>query len=151
MKSSMKFFLIIIAIVMSVVSGTLTTTQTDDETETPFAEYDDTLVESTVQSSLLGKNRFLAEKKSRVVMTCDKFPRVCRAAGSNGRDCCKKKCVDVMTDRVNCEMCGRKCRYLEMCCKGECVNPSWDEKNCGQCNNKCKKGDTCVYGMCSYA
>ncbi|KAF6173247.1 hypothetical protein GIB67_026942 [Kingdonia uniflora] len=150
MKSSMKLFLII-AIVMSVVSSTLTATQTDDETENPFAEYDDTLVESTVQSSLLGKNRFLAKKKGWVVMTCDKFPRVCGAAWSNGPDCCKKICVDVMTDRVNCGMCGRKCRYSEMCCKGKCVNPSWDEKNCGQCNNKCKKGDTCFYGMCSYA
>ncbi|KAJ6999404.1 hypothetical protein D5086_003755 [Populus alba] len=100
-------------------------------------------------SSLRGANRFLAQ--TRGVMTCDKYPRVCRVKGSPGPDCCKKKCVNVMTDRLNCGMCGKKCKYPEICCKGQCVNPMSDKKNCGGCGNKCKKGSKCQYGMCSYA
>ncbi|KAJ6706778.1 hypothetical protein OIU85_027160 [Salix viminalis] len=50
-------------------------------------------------SSLRGANRFLAQK-TRAVMTCNKYPRVCRAKGSPGPDCCKKKCVSVLTDRA---------------------------------------------------
>ncbi|KAF8414125.1 hypothetical protein HHK36_002124 [Tetracentron sinense] len=108
------------------------------------------LLENEQPFSLRGTSRFLAQTP-RVVMTCNKFPRVCRAKGSPGPDCCKKKCVNVTTDRSNCGMCGRKCKYSEMCCKGECVNPSFDKKHCGKCNSKCKKGSSCVYGMCSYA
>ncbi|KAG2688363.1 hypothetical protein I3760_09G092800 [Carya illinoinensis] len=98
-----------------------------------------------------GSLRFLSEIKPRVPMTCDKYPRVCRAKGSTGPDCCKKKCVNVMTDRLNCGKCGKKCKYSELCCKGQCVNPRSDRKHCGSCGNKCKKGSLCVYGMCSYA
>ncbi|CAL5410646.1 unnamed protein product [Camellia sinensis] len=101
--------------------------------------------------SLRGTNRFLAQKMVRVNMTCDKYPKVCRAKGSPGRDCCKKKCVDVRTDRLNCGMCGKKCKYSEICCKGACVNPRDNKKHCGSCDNKCDKGSLCVYGMCSYA
>ncbi|KAL9662137.1 hypothetical protein QQ045_026967 [Rhodiola kirilowii] len=84
-------------------------------------------------------------------MTCNKYPRVCWQRGSPGRDCCKKKCVNVRTDKQNCGWCGRKCRYSEICCKGKCVNPKWDKKHCGGCNVKCKRGRKCEYGMCSYA
>ncbi|RVW46041.1 Stigma-specific STIG1-like protein 1 [Vitis vinifera] len=71
--------------------------------------------------------------------------------GSAGKYCCKKKCVNVRTDRLNCGACGKKCRYSEICCKGECVNPSSDRRNCGGCGKKCKKGSLCVHGMCSYS
>ncbi|XP_010252477.1 PREDICTED: stigma-specific STIG1-like protein 1 [Nelumbo nucifera] len=120
------------------------TTYSDDEPEIP-------LTESEQPSSLRGTSRFLAQVKGQAVMTCDKFPRVCRGKGSPGPDCCKKKCVNVLTDRLNCGMCGRKCKYSQICCRGECVNPLVDKKHCGQCTNKCKKGSKCVYGMCSYA
>ncbi|KAF1882023.1 hypothetical protein Lal_00038666 [Lupinus albus] len=50
-------------------------------------------------------------------MSCDKNPRVCRIKGSEGHDCCRKKCVNVSTDRNNCGECGKKCKYLETCCK----------------------------------
>ncbi|KAK4360914.1 hypothetical protein RND71_019866 [Anisodus tanguticus] len=83
--------------------------------------------------------------------TCNKYPRVCAAKGSRGPDCCRKKCVNVMTDRFNCGKCGRKCGYLEMCCEGWCVNTYFNKRHCGNCNNSCKKGSTCSYGMCSYA
>ncbi|XWS12867.1 hypothetical protein CRYUN_Cryun37aG0127400 [Craigia yunnanensis] len=95
-------------------------------------------------------SRFLAQKP-RAVMTCNKYPSVCRVAGSPGHDCCKKKCVNVKTDRLNCGMCGKKCKYSEICCKGHCVNPMSQKNHCGGCNNKCNKGSKCLYGMCSYA
>nr|DAD23436.1 TPA_asm: hypothetical protein HUJ06_024899 [Nelumbo nucifera] len=109
--------------------------------------------EASLSVSVGGRtSRFLAAKTpSSSQMTCDKFPRICRAKGSPGSDCCKKKCVDVMTDRSNCWMCGYKCKYPEVCCKGSCVNTSFDRNNCGGCNNKCKKGETCAYGLCNYA
>ncbi|XP_065879285.1 stigma-specific STIG1-like protein 1 [Euphorbia lathyris] len=102
-------------------------------------------------SSLRGINRFLAEKSSRAAMTCNIYPRVCRVKNSPGPDCCKKKCVNSLTDKFNCGKCGNKCKYSEICCRGKCVNPMFDKKNCGGCSNKCKKGSKCVYGMCSYA
>ena len=99
------------------------------------------------ETSLRGISRFLAQKS----LTCDKFPRGCRLKSSKGPDCCKKKCVNVKTDRFNCGMCGYKCKYNEICCKGKCVNLAFDKRHCGGCNNKCKKGQLCVYGMCNYA
>ncbi|OWM83386.1 hypothetical protein CDL15_Pgr012867 [Punica granatum] len=69
-------------------------------------------------------------------MTCNKYPRICRKKGSPGPDCCKKKCVNVKTDRLNCGKCGRKCKYNKICCKGKCVNPMTDRKNCGACKKK---------------
>ncbi|XP_030553013.2 stigma-specific STIG1-like protein 3 [Rhodamnia argentea] len=108
-------------------------------------------------ASLRGAGRFLTQAaSSRAVPTCDKYPRICRDKGSPGPDCCKKKCVNVSADRLNCGMCGHKCKYSEICCRGQCVNPMSDKKHCGGCNNKCnrKKGSSsssCVYGMCSYA
>lgn len=92
--------------------------------------------------------RVLAQKP-RARMTCDRYPRVC--SGVVPADCCNKQCVNVMSDRVNCGMCGKKCKYQESCCKGLCVNTAFDGKNCGKCNNRCKKGSSCLYGMCSYA
>ncbi|KAF3451751.1 hypothetical protein FNV43_RR07847 [Rhamnella rubrinervis] len=104
-------------------------------------------------TSLRGKSRFLAQQNlaANMNMTCDKFPRVCRLKSSKGPDCCKKKCVNVKSDQLNCGMCGYKCKYTEICCKGNCVNASFDKRNCGGCNNKCQKGEYCVYGMCNYA
>ncbi|KAI5572607.1 hypothetical protein BDE02_10G023600 [Populus trichocarpa] len=119
-------------------------TNEDENTDLPWLGTQETT------SSLRGANRFLAQK-TRAAMTCNKYPRVCRAKGSPGPDCCKKKCVNVLTDRLNCGMCGKKCKYAEICCKGDCVKPMSNKKHCGGCNNKCKKGNACVYGMCSYA
>ncbi|KAK1368325.1 Stigma-specific protein Stig1 [Heracleum sosnowskyi] len=106
---------------------------------------------STITSSLRRSRRFRGQKHLPASYTCNKFPRVCRLKGSAGPDCCKKKCVNIMKDRLNCGMCGLKCKYNEICCNGKCVNASFDKKHCGGCQNKCKKGDVCVFGMCSYA
>ncbi|CAK9137252.1 unnamed protein product [Ilex paraguariensis] len=101
-------------------------------------------------SSLRRSGRFLAQKP-RSVMTFDQYPRACAAKGSAGPDCCRKQCVNVMTDSLNCGKCGKKCKYSEICCQGWCVNPTVDEKHCGRCNNRCKKGSSCAYDLCSYS
>ncbi|MCD7459163.1 hypothetical protein HAX54_040232 [Datura stramonium] len=123
--------------------------------EIPLNETDESLSESIMQ----GASRFLlAHKspyyKSKIIkkrMTCNKNPRICRAKGSPGPFCCKKKCVNVFADRQNCGYCGKKCRYNETCCRGQCVNTLFHKRHCGGCGNKCQKGSACVYGMCSYA
>lgn len=84
-------------------------------------------------------------------VTCREFPWICLATGSPGLDCCRRRCVNVMTDSLNCGSCGRRCQYGWACCGGECVNVMCDAKNCGSCNHQCKKGGFCSYGMCSYA
>lgn len=109
------------------------------------------LEETSFGSSLRRFRRFRGQKHLPASYTCNKFPRVCRLKGSAGPDCCKKKCVSIKKDRLNCGMCGHKCKYNEICCNGRCVNASFDRKHCGGCQNKCKKGDVCVFGMCSYA
>ncbi|KAJ6892480.1 hypothetical protein NC651_025623 [Populus alba x Populus x berolinensis] len=80
------------------------------------------------------------------------FPRICQAKGSPGPHCCKKKCVNVLADRLNCGLCGKKCKYNEICCNGKCVNPSFNRRHCGACNNSCGgNGNLCVLGLCNYA
>ncbi|KAJ8616758.1 hypothetical protein MRB53_036130 [Persea americana] len=56
-----------------------------------------------------GMGRFLAQRKPKASVTY-KYPRICRAKGSGGPDCCNKQCVDVQTDRLNCGVCGNKCK-----------------------------------------
>lgn len=144
---SLSMILLVLAMLMALATTHLATPYDDNNEDAA----EDALPESEqTPISLRGTSRFLAQKQ-RAIMTCNKYPRVCRAAGSPGPDCCGKKCVNVMTDKLNCGMCGKKCKYPEICCKGQCVNRLSNKKHCGSCNNKCKKGSSCVYGMCSYA
>ncbi|MFS8015518.1 putative stigma-specific protein Stig1 [Helianthus anomalus] len=115
---------------------------------TPIEDDEEDLV--PISDSLRGASRFLAQH-SRGLVKCNKNPRLCRAKGSPGPDCCKKKCVNVKIDKQNCGLCGKKCKNQEICCKGKCVNLMTDKRNCGSCNIKCKKGNSCKLGMCSYA
>nr|GMD06951.1 stigma-specific STIG1-like protein 1 [Ipomoea batatas] len=144
-------------ILMSIAITTLSSTQHKDEEEEEAAGDGGLLNAAEPPQFLRGTGRILAQKgKEKKVekarnLTCNKNPRICRAKGSPGPDCCKKKCVDVMNDRQNCGLCGKKCRYNETCCRGKCVSTLFDKNNCGGCRKKCKKGTTCVYGMCSYA
>ncbi|KAE8659770.1 F-box/RNI/FBD-like domains-containing protein [Hibiscus syriacus] len=136
---ALKIFTVI-ALFMALANTNLSATPSQDEedrsqVEPPFVRI---------------TSRFLAQKP-RGARTCNKYPRVCRVAGSPGPDCCKKKCVNVTVDRVNCGKCGRKCKHSEICCKGKCVNPMSNKWHCGGCNNGCDKGSKCLYGMCSYA
>ncbi|XP_068666681.1 stigma-specific STIG1-like protein 1 [Aristolochia californica] len=98
--------------------------------------------------TLRGVTRSLAGKAT---VTCNQYPQICRNMGSPGPDCCRKQCVDVMTDRLNCGQCGYKCKYAAACCGGRCVNFANDEKNCGSCYKRCSNGDICVHGLCNYA
>nr|XP_011457947.1 PREDICTED: stigma-specific STIG1-like protein 1 [Fragaria vesca subsp. vesca] len=150
MKGSIQV-LFLLAMLMALAAITLSASAPEEDREEWFSDEDNDLPAtlSQMKTSLRGASRFLATRAT--TTTCDKNPKVCKAAGSVGRDCCKKKCVDLKTDRVNCGKCGKKCKYSEICCKGKCLKSMSDKKNCGSCNNKCKKGSSCVYGMCSYA
>ncbi|CAN6703549.1 unnamed protein product [Malus baccata var. baccata] len=126
----------------------------DVEMQTSTVAEATTVHEAEATTSLRGVSRFLYNHHKNIPLpsyTCDNFPRICRAKNSLGPDCCKKKCVDVKTDRYNCGICGYRCKYTEICCRGKCVNASFDKRHCGGCNQRCKKGDFCVYGMCHYA
>ncbi|XP_052203566.1 stigma-specific STIG1-like protein 1 [Diospyros lotus] len=153
-KSALKIWFMLAMLIAMVITLSV---RAEEEQVSIAEDTDDEEVETVsslegqgVTTSLRGASRFLSEKP-RAAMTCDKYPRVCHVKGSPGPDCCKKKCVNVKTDKLNCGMCGKKCKYSEICCHGKCVNPWNDKKHCGSCNNKCKKGSACAYGMCSYA
>ncbi|KAJ7967726.1 Stigma-specific STIG1-like protein [Quillaja saponaria] len=137
----------LLAMLMAFANITLSATSSKEELS---STNDDSYNEK--QTSLRGQGRFLAYKvPDRVTITCDKYPSVCSAKGSPGPDCCKKKCVDLSSNRLNCGKCEKKCKYSEVCCKGKCVNLMFNKNNCGSCGYKCNKGSACVYGMCSYA
>ncbi|CAK9137253.1 unnamed protein product [Ilex paraguariensis] len=144
---SVKFFFLVLFVMINIVAASYTDA-TDDDSK---MLNDPTSVETERTISLRGVSRFLAQQNLPANYTCNKFPRVCRLKGSSGPDCCKKKCVNVKTDRLNCGMCGYKCKYTEICCGGKCVNAFCHRMHCGGCHNKCKKGKFCTYGMCSYA
>ncbi|KAD3337273.1 hypothetical protein E3N88_32793 [Mikania micrantha] len=61
---------------------------------TPIVDDDEEFVPSSA-GSLRGASRFLAQHYSRGLVKCNKNPRLCRAKGSPGPDCCKKKCVNI--------------------------------------------------------
>ncbi|KAJ0803584.1 putative stigma-specific protein Stig1 [Helianthus annuus] len=82
---------------------------------TPIEDEEDLV---PISGSLRGASRFLAQHM-RGLLKCNKNPRLCRAKGSPGPDCCNKKCVNVKTDKQNCGLCGKKCKNQEICCKGE--------------------------------
>lgn len=145
MELSKIVFILFVIVTTSTIFAT--SVMEDDNS----VDLDHVPITTTEPSSLLRQTgRFLADKP-RAWRTCDKYPRVCNNKGSPGPDCCKKQCVNVMSDKANCGKCGKKCKYSESCCKGQCVNTLKDKKNCGGCKNRCKKGSSCVYGMCSYA
>ncbi|XP_021293933.1 stigma-specific STIG1-like protein 1 [Herrania umbratica] len=152
MKSLKLFFML--AMVMALGAITLSAC-TPPSKEEPFLHNGDdknaTETSDREPTSIRGAGRFLAQSSSRAILTCDKNPKVCLTEGSQGPSCCRKKCVDLKTDKFNCGKCGKKCNYSKICCKGKCVNPLSNQKHCGGCNNSCGNGNACLYGMCSYA
>ncbi|KAM7265560.1 hypothetical protein ACFE04_003243 [Oxalis oulophora] len=159
MKSINIVYILLVAMLVSTSIITIHANSFDEEldlnnddnvNDLTMEEEEEDLPAST--SSIRGVvSRMLAHKRTRVKMTCNKYPRVCHLKGSPGPDCCKKKCVNVKSDRHNCGKCGKKCKYSELCCKGKCVNPMKDKKHCGGCGSKCWRGNTCNYGFCNYA
>ncbi|CAA6673449.1 unnamed protein product [Spirodela intermedia] len=99
----------------------------------------------------LSLRRVLSERKTRENTTCDREPRVCEIAGSPGRDCCQKRCVNQKTDLLNCGGCEKRCTFGQVCCQGKCTNILFDWRNCGACNRRCRRPNSCRFGMCDYA
>ncbi|KAG5516526.1 hypothetical protein RHGRI_037291 [Rhododendron griersonianum] len=83
--------------------------------------------------------------------TCDKHLAVCTVAGSVNPNYCKKMCMNLNTDILNCGSCGNKCGLNLNCCNWKIVNLHTNEKHCGRCQNNCKKDDACMNGICEYA
>lgn len=107
---------------------------------------------SQEKTSLRGSSSVFLASRAVTTSSCDKNPKVCRAATNSPRShCCNNKCVDVKTDRLNCGKCGVKCNQAEICCNGHVVHTMSDKKHCGTCDNHCKRGGSCAFGMCSYA
>ncbi|XP_034210884.1 stigma-specific STIG1-like protein 3 [Prunus dulcis] len=149
----MNIFVTLLAMIAIVAASNLDEDYNEDvEMQSTEATLPETPDEGEATTSLRGVSRFLYQKNvQQADYTCNKFPRVCRLRSSPGPDCCKKKCVNVKTDRYNCGFCGYRCKFTEICCRGKCVNASFDKRHCGGCNQKCKKGEFCVFGMCNYA
>ncbi|EOY12276.1 Stigma-specific Stig1 family protein, putative [Theobroma cacao] len=146
------FASILVMVLVLSIAATASLDQQDDTDNKSAAEEDDNDAE-TKQRFMLDETegRSLLQKKRTRRLNCNKFPRICHARGSPGPQCCKKKCVNILMDRLNCGKCGKKCKYNEICCKGKCVNPSFNRKHCGGCNNRCSNGELCVFGLCNYA
>lgn len=148
--NSSKIMLTLLVLTMSIA---ICLSTVDDESHVNIKNdnaNEHVLPEGEEPSFLPRRGRFLAQQV-KAVRTCEVYPKLCRDKNSSGPNFCNKKCVNLMTNKLNCGKCGKKCNYSEMCCQGKCVNPSSDERHCGQCNKKCSKGSSCEYGLCSYA
>ncbi|KAL0443534.1 UNVERIFIED_CONTAM: protein GRIM REAPER [Sesamum latifolium] len=127
-----------------------------EESEDEDEEY---VLDSLFANSTVRRSRFLASsvKKIKKGTSCDPKtnPYVCNGVSANKGSsllyCCKKHCRDVLGDRNNCGVCGRKCGLGERCCGGVCTNVLWTTANCGKCNKRCPDGVRCEYGYCGYA
>nr|XP_010916127.1 stigma-specific STIG1-like protein 1 [Elaeis guineensis] len=143
--------LLIMALAMALATSLASPIIPSEEEEHNASSFSDPLTPEEASSSMRGVSRLLAQTNVEASKTCDRYPRVCRAKGSSGPDCCWKRCVNVMADNQNCGWCGMRCGYGQTCCGGRCVNVLYDLRNCGGCKNKCKQGGFCNYGMCDYA
>jgi hypothetical protein len=90
--------------------------------------------------------------------------------GCSGREtACGNSCVDLLSDKKNCGVCGRTCGAQEIClgarcgpaCTGDktlcgdtCTDLDTDMNNCGTCGTECEtflpnaKGSLCMGGEC---
>ncbi|EEF32914.1 stigma-specific STIG1-like protein 1 [Ricinus communis] len=147
--------LLVLVLVMALIFtvAALPTEQDQEQEDTDYDLSEQSYDEANEFSSEHRFGRILAQKKLRKArrVRCNKFPRICHAKGSPGPYCCKKKCVNVLTDRLNCGACGKKCKYNQMCCNGKCINPFFNRRHCGGCNNRCNSGEFCAFGLCNYA
>lgn len=74
---------------------------------------------------------------------------------------CGVGCIDPMSDRRNCGVCGTACFAGQDCnagscacragttaCGSDCAVLDYDAKNCGRCGNQCAVGQVCDNGVC---
>lgn len=90
----------------------------------------------------------------------------CYSSECEGLTNCNGACVDLKSDRLNCNTCGHECGINEICdngncklscpsgqieCNGECISVQKDAENCGACGNKCDtdNGEICTNGFCA--
>lgn len=88
-----------------------------------------------------------------------------------GQLCCSDRCIDVLSDRLNCGTCGLRCGDGQRCtagrceavgcgfggvcptgsacCGDECTELSSDVGNCGRCGQVCRVGQECTAGRCA--
>ena len=148
-----NLLLILMIVLLDIATSSIDALQYDHVQK--YNNHDDQVVEAYLSNKNLGVddrfNFFRPITKQTRRLTCKRAPRVCRAKGSPGPNCCKKKCVNLFRDRRNCGKCGKKCKYNQICCNGKCVNPSFNKRHCGGCNNRCSSGGLCAFGLCSYA
>lgn len=75
---------------------------------------------------------------------------------------CDGACVDVLSDRNNCGMCGSTCGVDALCVGGECLcgggltsceqgcaDITTDPENCGECGRACDADQVCSGGDCA--
>jgi hypothetical protein len=90
---------------------------------------------------------------------------------ARGQLCCDSRCIDVLSDRVNCGACGLRCGDTQRCTAGRCESPGCgdggacaagsvccvdrcadlqtDPTNCGACGLTCRAGQECAAGLCT--
>jgi Cys-rich repeat protein len=65
-----------------------------------------------------------------------------------GKSCCNERCLDELSDPLNCGACGNVCGAGSACCQGQCkaLNTGND---CGACGKACGAGSGCCGGSCA--
>ncbi|KAJ9672177.1 hypothetical protein PVL29_025707 [Vitis rotundifolia] len=151
----LKVFALLVLILMALVHSSIASSplleEEEDDLDVSGDDQEDFGDDFVLRSSDDSHGRFMLGRKNSLVLTCNKFPRICLLNGGPRRHCCQKKCVNLLGDRLNCGKCGRKCKYGYICCRGKCVNPSVSKKHCGGCNQGCNSGGFCAFGLCNYA
>jgi hypothetical protein len=83
----------------------------------------------------------------RLMMRVDDCRKICPCP--KGKTGCNEECVDLQTDKRNCDACGHKCAAGEGCCLGDCIDVQSDDENCGQCGHVCVGNAKCQKGHCT--
>ena len=108
--NSSKFMLTLLVLTMSIAISLSTA---DDESHANIKN--DNANEHVLPEGEEPSFRFLAQQ-FKVVRTCEVYPKLYCGKNSQGPNCCNKQCVNLMTNKLNCGKCGKKCNYFEMCC-----------------------------------
>ncbi len=88
----------------------------------------------------------------------------CAAPCTSPLQACSRMCVNPMTDRAHCGMCGNACASNSMCVAGQCETPCpfgslrcpgpacidvmMNNTHCGMCGRACGMNEVCLGGMC---